>query len=296
MKIALVIPVWKRHDLEKIVIDRFTEQSKEYGFEIIIAGSEGGLSKKLAKGCHYIEVVNHPLSNKLNALLDKAKDLNVDGVVVMGSDDLVSNSYWDYVYSLKPNEDVYTGLKDVYFYSTFDKVLGHWKGYKNSQQSAGAGRFYPSQVLDKVNWQLWDNGLFKGLDTNSSQKLSKVGVSERMVSMDESNSFLVDIKHTISITNHAIIKNCETVNIDIMAKKLNEKVVKKIDNLVAEKPKEVKPVIEVPVHKEVAKVVDNNVMVNFKPNGKYIPLGNKIRSMSLEHATILVNKGFGDIV
>ena len=60
MKIGLAIGVYKRHDLEKIVIDNYKEQSKKYGFEIIIAGSEGAASKKLAKDCHYIEVENNP--------------------------------------------------------------------------------------------------------------------------------------------------------------------------------------------------------------------------------------------
>ena len=298
MKIALCIPVWKRHDLEKIVIRNFVSQSKKFGFEIIVAGSEGDLSKKLAKGCHYIEVENHPLSNKLNSLLAKANDLNVDGVVIMGSDDLVSDSYWSYIQTLRSDEDVYTGLKDIYFYSTSQKQLGHWKGYRNGQQSAGAGRFYPKQVLDNVNWKLWDDGLFKGLDTNASQKLSKLKVSERIISMEEANAYLIDVKHTLSITNHAILKNCEIIDTEIMAKRVSKKVADQVAKLEV-KPVEVVKVEskEIPRVNKVEKVVEVlNPMVDFKPNGNYKPLGNKVRNMSKEHATILVNKGFGDIV
>src|SRR6056297_86817 len=98
MKVALVLAIYKRHDLEKIVLDNFRRQSKKFGFEIIVAGSEGETSKRLAKGCHYIEVENDPLSDKHNELIKKAKELDVDGVVLMGSDDIVNDEFWTWIY------------------------------------------------------------------------------------------------------------------------------------------------------------------------------------------------------
>lgn len=231
MKIALIIAVWKRHDLEKIVIDSYIEQSKKFGFEIIIAGSEGDLSKKLAKGCHYIEVENSPLSNKHNALIKKAKSLNVDGVVLMGSDDLVSDAYWDWIYSQNMSDKDLLGLKDFYFYSTKTKLLSYWSGYQSGKQLAGAGRLFTKTVLDKMDWKLWDDNLIKGLDTNCSMRLNNKGIKERSVTMKEINAFLVDIKHTRSITKQDFIDNCINVNFEIMAKQVASKVVKKVKDL-----------------------------------------------------------------
>jgi len=280
MKIALVIAVWKRHDLEKIVIDSYIEQSKKFGFEIIIAGSEGSLSKKLAKGCHYVEVLNTPLSNKHNALIKKAKSLNVDGVVLMGSDDLVSNAYWEWVYSQNMSDVDLLGLKDFYFYSTKTKTLSYWSGYQSGKQLAGAGRLFTKTVLDKMDWKLWDDGLIKGLDTNCSMRLNQKGIKERSVSMDDINAFLVDIKHTRSITKHEIIDNCINVNFEIMAKQVNSKVVKKVVNL--ETPKE--------------QVFDNNKEYEIIGTGTSKHFAkDKIAVVGGDICQTLINKGYANL-
>jgi hypothetical protein len=105
MRLALVIAIYNRHDLESLVIERYKEQSKKYGFEIIIAGSEGEASQKIAKGCHYIEIKNYPVSVKHNALINKAKELDVDGVVLSGSDNIVNDNYWKFIYGLSNKEN-----------------------------------------------------------------------------------------------------------------------------------------------------------------------------------------------
>lgn len=56
MNIALIIAVYKRHDLEKIVLDNYRKQSKKFGFDIIVAASEGNVSKRLAR--RFYTIVN----------------------------------------------------------------------------------------------------------------------------------------------------------------------------------------------------------------------------------------------
>ena len=46
MNIALIISVYNRHDLEKIVLDNYRRQSKKFGFEIIVAGGEGDAPRR----------------------------------------------------------------------------------------------------------------------------------------------------------------------------------------------------------------------------------------------------------
>jgi len=285
MKIALVIAVYKRHDLTKIVLDNFRLQAKKYGFEIIIAGSEGNASKRLAKCCHYIEVDNDPLSDKHDAMITKAKELDVDGVVLMGSDDIVSDSYWDWVYSLDSNAKYLQGLKDIYFYSTKHKQLYYWAGYRNGKQIAGAGRFFSRFILDKMDWQLWDSGLQKGLDTNCSSLLLKKGIKEKSVTMQEINAILVDVKHEYSITNLAIVNNCEKVNNEIMASKVRKTTTKKVEEL--------EPKVEV----APKKIYSANDKVRFKSNGKskHLPFGS-IHELDGLKANYFLNAGFGEII
>lgn len=282
MKLALIIPIYKRHDLTKITLDRFMEQSKKFGFEIIVAGSEGEVSKKLASDCHYIEVPNEPLSNKHNALLTKAKELKVDGVVLFGSDVLVNDDYWMFINGFSKNESKLIGILDAWFYCTESKKIGHWKGYKNGQQSLGSGRFFSKKILDKLGWVLWNEGLMSGLDTNSLNNLKAKGVSEKIYTSDEAGIFMVDVKHTFSITNKAIVDLCEETNTNIMAKKIGKKDAKKVLDL------------EIP-KKESLKSNLNGV-VEIKGTGlvKTMPK-NQFYTVDAALAEILINKGAAEL-
>jgi len=293
MNLALVIAVWKRHDLERIVIDNFKRQSAKYGFQIIIAGSEGDSSKALAEGCHYLEVPNKPVSNKHLKLSEKAKELDVDGVVLMGSDDIVNDEYWDFIYSLSADEESLIGLKDFYFYDVESKELAYWGGYRNGKQTAGAGRFFSRKVLEQVDWKLWRRGLNKGLDSSTNKILKAKEIGEKSYTMDETNAFLVDVKHTHSITSKAIIGACNVVNSEIMAKKLGNKVVEELDKLEQPKPRAKRAPKKVKIEKvslDYSKeyvFIANNVSKHLKSGKEYNLDGRK--------AEILINKGYGKL-
>lgn len=283
MKLALIIAIYKRHDLERIVLDNFKRQAEKFGFEIIIAGSEGEVSKELASGCHYIEVENNPLSDKHNAMLQVAKDLNVDGVVLMGSDDLVSDSFWTNVYKFSSNEANVKGLIDLYFYSTKKQELGHFQGYKNRTQTAGAGRFFSKNVLESRNWILWDSGLNSGLDSNCTQRLNQFGIADESYTMKEAKCVLIDVKHGVSITSDAILNTCEKVD--------PKKVFSKIDKQAIESILTLKQ-----VEKELIEL-DFNREYRIESTGvsKYLGTKGTIHTMLGESASIIINKGFGEL-
>lgn len=277
MKLALVLAVYRRHDLESIVIERFKDQARKFGFEIIVAGSEGAVSQKLADGCHYIETPNYPVSNKHNALIQKAKELDVDGVVLMGSDDMVCDNYWKWIKTFTPNEERIIGLKDLYFYSTTTKQLYYWEGYQNGKQTAGAGRFFSRYILEQLDWKLWDDGLNKGLDSNCNSRWAR----EEGYKMSDVNVFLVDVKHSRSITSHLILDLCKPINKSIMAKK----VIKKVEEL------------EAPVSVEsLLSELDASKMYTFVSNGKHknLPEGDEFQETG-EVCAILISKGYGEI-
>lgn len=282
MKLALIIAIYYRHDLEKIVLDSYRKQSKKFGFEIIIAGSEGEISQEIAKGCHYIEINNYPVSAKHNSMLAKAKELNVDGVVLMGSDDIVNDGFWENIYNnFTANEQEVIGLKDLYFYSTESKNLGYWAGYVNGTQSVGAGRFFSKHVLDTMNWKLWGDRVNKGLDSNCTLRCLSNGINDRTYTMKESGAFLVDIKHSRSITDHAILNLCKSVNFEIMAKKVASKTVEQVKEL-----------------KKPAKIdLDRTKMyeVVSTGNNKYLGKAGNVHFVNGETAEILINKGFAKL-
>ena len=283
MKNVLVICVYKRHDLERIVIENFKKQSQKFGFEIVIVGSEGVLSQKLAEGCHYVECENFPVSKKHNTGLEKAKELNAKGVILMGSDDIVSDSYFEFIEQFNEQTSELIGLKDLYFYSTKTKKLGHWKGYTDKSTTVGAGRYFSRAILEKMNWQLWSENRNRGLDTDCLRKLNKKGITERIYSMEDSGVFLVDIKHSRSITDKCIIDVCKQVNNNIMAKRLTKKVVEEVKAL--EPQIEVKPTFE--ANEKYILVSNGNQFLGVK--------GTILKAVSGVDAEILVNKGFAKL-
>ena len=143
MKLALITTIWKRPELTKIVLEYYKQFPN---LELICVGSEGEKSKQLAEGWHYIEYKNFPVSEKHNQALKKAKELKVDGVILIGSDDLMSKEVFDFYQTLKPNENVVHGFKDINFFDCKSGKLYYYGGYKNPQ-TIGAGRFFSKFII-----------------------------------------------------------------------------------------------------------------------------------------------------
>lgn len=268
--------------MESITLENFKRQAKEHEFDIIVVGSEGESSKKLAEGCIYIEHENKPVSNKHNAGIKKAIEIGATGVVLMGSDDIVSDNYFEFIKSKETSENI-IGLKDLYFYSTRTKELSYFGGYRNNEQTVGAGRYFPMSVINKLKGKLWSEGLNSGLDTNCTLKLNKLGIIEESYSMEETDIFLVDIKHTRSITNHAILEIGQKVKSEIMEQKLPKKTVSKVKKLEVKEPESLN--LDAKKEYKLSSTGKNKFLGanghEFKANGN--------------DAEILINKGFAKL-
>lgn len=282
MKTALVVCIYNRHDLESIVLENFKRQSKKYGFDVIVVGSEGDFSRSLAKGCIYIEHPNNPVSDKHNAGFAKAREIGADGVILMGSDNIVNDNYFDFVKSKTESNSV-IGLKDLYFYSTRTKQLSYFKGYANNSQTVGAGRFFPLTVLEKMNWELWSSGLNRGLDTDCSKRLASRGIIEEMHAMDDIDVCLVDVKHSVSISGHSVTQLGEQVKIEIMEKKVPKKTVSKV--------KELEPVEEKMIELDGSK----NYLLRSNGKSKFLKDGFEFTE-NAENAKLLLAKGVVELI
>jgi hypothetical protein len=275
MKLALITTIWRRPELTKIVLEYY----KQFDLELICVGSEGKQSKKLAKGWHYIEYPNNPVSDKHNKALIKAKELNVDGVILIGSDDLMSKELFDFYQTLTPNETFVHGFVDGHIYDTTTNKIHYLERHLDAQ-TVGTGRFFSKLILDSCDWKLWSDGLNKGLDTNCTNNLKKLCIFEKKYRLSGINGFFVDIKHTENITPMEIFKDLPTISKNIMAKKIGKKVVEEIEAL----PKQ--------TEKEVV-VFDKNKMYNFVSNGKAKTLPAGSYEIGGEMATQFTALGYG---
>lgn len=205
--LAIITAIYKRHDLTRVVL--FYYKSLNLPIRLIAVGSEGEKSKQIAldAGWEYIEAPNYPVSNKFNIAMQAAK--GCDGVIVIGSDDLISKDRLEEYLKLPKDVNFIIQPDTLHFFDTYTQRLYHY----TASTKFGAGRYLSKKILNKCNWKAWPNGLNSGMDNGMLEKL-KVNVHAYQM-----KGIMVDVKHTENITPKYITFACTEVNSDIMAKK-----------------------------------------------------------------------------
>lgn len=210
MKLAVITTMWKRHELTDYVFGYYSllkkKLSKEVELELIAAGSEGNISRRIADkhGWHYIETINRPLSRKHDKVLKTAKKFNPDGVVLIGSDDIISDTvFLHYKHYLQDGNTEPMGFRDAYL--MWHDYTGYWSGYINHRagESIGGGRMYPRECLDLLKWSLWgDEHQDVGLDKLVTDKLNANNIPVKVFGLRKvkGHGYVVGIQSRVGIT------------------------------------------------------------------------------------------------
>ena len=210
MKLVAVMPIWKRPLLTSIVLRQWHEQIHrlrgQIELHLICVGSEGKASSALLSGytdvMSYVEHANDPLNRKWSAGVEVAKYMNPDGLMIVGSDDLLSDSLflaWKEKLSLGLNV---FGLKDLYFFDASAIHLKHWPGYGPGRlphregEPVGLARCYSRHAMQTIDWQLWPYNPQRNnsLDFASMARLRKFGFEADVFTLAELGAKAVDIK------------------------------------------------------------------------------------------------------
>jgi hypothetical protein len=180
-RFSVVTCLWRRPEISKIMLRRCAALRQELAdrleLDVVVVGSEGQNSERLASehGFVYVERRNRPLGAKWNAGLSTARALDCDGVVILGSDDLVNATLLERYLEHHERGAKFMGLADVYFLRVADAQLLHWRGYKQPgrrRETIGLGRFVDAALLDKCGWRLWAPRIDRGLDASMTQRLA----------------------------------------------------------------------------------------------------------------------------
>jgi hypothetical protein len=220
-KIVIMTTMFGRHDLTDYVFsfykklkDKFEHEHEILTLELVVAGSEGAVSRFIAErnDFHYVETPNIPLSFKTNEALKFCKTLNPDAVVLIGSDDLMTENLFNEYAKCFVDELDYFGFEDFYMYSSL-KQLYHWPGYRGlrSGETIGAGRFFSKKLLDLVDWDLWGaEEKNKGLDMLCEAKLSNLNLKRHSIKLPK-KGMILDIKSGINLTRVALYDDRELI-------------------------------------------------------------------------------------
>jgi len=196
----------------EIFSKRMAAVRDKFNIETLIVGSEGDLSRHITEhyGHHYVEFPNKPVSKKFVVGLKKLQEFNPTHVIIIQSDDIVSDSLFEHYISIlsESNIDV-LGIHDIYFLGLHTKrwgfgVCGYWAG-RNNNFMLGVARCFSSSLLDKCNWNLWETDRNSGIDGEASAAIKRVKstheVLAKTISIRDNNHLVIDIKTNGNISS-----------------------------------------------------------------------------------------------
>ena len=226
-KIAVIIPFYKRHEITSLFFEDIKEKAEKFGFDVYTAGSDGETSKRLAEsfGFNYIETPNNPVSSKLNTLIQETKHGNYDGVLLLGSDNFITDELLLKYSKIDLKKSVMYGVKNLYFYRVSDRKTGVDGQYIHNSISVGAGRLFSVKLLQEISYTPWNKTANNGLDTICS---TRIGKKEKIIKCK--NGYVLDVKHEENITSHRIVDSCKIVDFSELS--IFGEIVEKISSLV----------------------------------------------------------------
>jgi len=224
--IAIISQMWKRHEVfqfwKKSMLRVKEEYSDRYNIEIIVAGSEGEISRGLCSYIHYVECHNMPLGNKFNQSAKKAKELGADWVFSTGSDDVIGLKFLDayMMWAESPITPIHIGMRDFYQLERSMGKFTYWPGYEGMRkdESAGAFRFFSSGLMEMMNWEPWNPHLMRGVDGPLYYRINQLRVQKRILNMSRLGTIGIATKGTTNITPYNALKNIQPANIQLIKK------------------------------------------------------------------------------
>lgn len=176
---GIVTAMWKRHELTDLVFSNIASLREKLKDEMelipVVAGSEGELSQTIAErnGFRYIDIENQPLGRKWNAALSLLRHDPIDGVIIMGSDDLLNEAYFRMIAQRWRRGEKIVGLLSMYFLEQSTGRMYFWPGYAPPRTGVtiGLGRFIHKDYIALLGGKLWENELTHALDTSMGRRI-----------------------------------------------------------------------------------------------------------------------------
>ena len=192
--IHILTAVWKRPEITRICF----EGIKRLGFQATAAISEESMISLCDEyGIDYVLAPNNPLGFKWNTGMRKALRHEWDYVMILGSDDIVSDSLLD-LYNPYLGKYYMIGVNSCYFYHK--GIIKKFSAHTEYGMSVGAGRMIHRQVVEEC-MPLWGM-VNRGLDNNSLFKIRMKGYNEKVLCLGD--AVILDIK---SKTNLNLFNN-----------------------------------------------------------------------------------------
>lgn len=194
MKTVAVIPIKGRLPLLKYTIRRLL---KKNGCFAVICIGDAPEEKLLveSEGAIFVEHENSPLGKKWNAGFLKAKELNPDAVLFVGSSDWVCDDWLPYCAKFIQAGMDMVGKPDFYLLDIGDVLrFCHWHGYTTKERKdepIGIGRVLSARILEQMNWQPIADELESSIDWSMYKRILALGGKVANIKTDQIKSLSI---------------------------------------------------------------------------------------------------------
>ncbi len=148
-------------------------------FKIVVVVSNYGEEEYFKSlGVYVVMTQNNPLGAKWQSGVNKARELEANPLIILGSDDFLSINYRTDTLQLHLKGFTFVGMTK---WVSYDAVNGDiWNTeYTNFNKNfpIGSGRSYTKSLLDQINWKIFDvrkNRLLDDLGYNQARNYGKI--------------------------------------------------------------------------------------------------------------------------
>tara|TARA_B100001059_G_scaffold236815_2_gene290825 strand:+ start:6098 stop:7180 length:1083 start_codon:yes stop_codon:yes gene_type:complete len=175
-KLVIVSCIYKRMDISTFCIKRWSEYKHIHKIIVVYSLDEDFQRIKDLPNIHFVKHDNNPLSLKFQKGVSEAKQFNADAIMILGSDDIVSQEYIDKSHDYLDKEYQYIGintwLNSCFYRNNFIYTEATYR-YRVQGDGIGAGRIISKYLLDMCKWNLYvfSRPLNKCLDGNSFKNI-----------------------------------------------------------------------------------------------------------------------------
>jgi hypothetical protein len=180
--LVAIIPMLDRHAITRKSILALRCQTVKVHILLLVSNSKDEQFARANK-VDYIKVKNSPLSMKVQAGITHAKRFNPEGVLICGSDDVLTETWVEEGMKYLRHYDL-VGKRYHYVWdlNTNDKYLLTYKDNmsflpKNlkGKYYIGSGRFISRRILHKAKWKLYTGANDSGIDLLATKKIHNLG-------------------------------------------------------------------------------------------------------------------------
>lgn len=170
-KFVILTCLWKREKVSDLVLDYYSKlknnlkRTCDIDLDLIAVGSEGESSERIVKnyGFKYFEYQNKPVSKKWQYGVSQLRNLNFDGMIIVGSDDLIDERVIRRYVQALDDGYLFSGFEDAFVYEPIGDDFIYWPGYgditsampKRILETVGLGRMLSRELLEMLDFTIW---------------------------------------------------------------------------------------------------------------------------------------------